>query len=35
MFFSEGKVSIAERTSEKKDKRNEKCVFEGHLSKLK
>jgi hypothetical protein len=35
MFFSEGKVAIAERTSSKKDKLNDKCVFEGHLTKLK
>lgn len=35
MFFSEGKLSIAERTSEKKEKTNQKCLFEGHLMKLK
>jgi hypothetical protein len=35
MFFSEGKLSVAERTSEKKEKRNDKCSFEGHLTKLK
>jgi hypothetical protein len=35
MFFSEGKLSIAERTSEKKEKTNNKCIFEGHLTKLK
>ena len=35
MFFSEGKVSIAERTSGKKEKLNDKCVFEGHLTKIK
>lgn len=35
MFFSEGKLSIAESTSEKKDSRNDKCLFEGHLTKLK
>jgi hypothetical protein len=35
MFFSEGKLSIAERTSEKKEKTNNKCLFEGHLTKLK
>lgn len=35
MFFTEGKLSIAERTSEKKEKNNDKCMFEGHLTKLK
>jgi hypothetical protein len=35
MFFTEGKLSIAERTSEKKEKTNNKCLFEGHLTKLK
>jgi hypothetical protein len=35
MFFTEGKLSIAERTSEKKEKTNNKCIFEGHLTKLK
>jgi hypothetical protein len=35
MFFSNGKLSVAERTSEKKEKRNDKCIFEGHLTKLK
>ncbi|MFM7661787.1 MAG: hypothetical protein ACKO6A_03905 [Bacteroidota bacterium] len=35
MFFTEGKLSIAERTSEKKEKTNDKCIFEGHLTKLK
>jgi hypothetical protein len=35
MFFTEGKLSIAERTSEKKDKQDLKCIFEGHLTKLK
>jgi len=35
MFFSEDKVAIAERTSAKKEKLNDKCVFEGHLTKLK
>jgi hypothetical protein len=35
MFFTEGKLSIAERTSEKKEKTNDKCFFEGHLTKLK
>jgi hypothetical protein len=35
MFFTEGKLSVAERTSEKKEKNNEKCMFEGHLTKLK
>ena len=35
MFFSDGKLSITERTSEKKEKTNLKCLFEGHLTKLK
>lgn len=35
MFFSKGKVAIAERTSERKEKMNDLCVFEGHLKKLK
>jgi hypothetical protein len=35
MFFTDGKLSIAERTSEKKEKTNNKCIFEGHLTKLK
>jgi hypothetical protein len=35
MFFSAGKVAIAERTSAKKEKLNDKCIFEGHLTKLK
>jgi hypothetical protein len=35
MFFSENKLAVTERTSEKKEKKNEKCVFEGHLTKLK
>lgn len=35
MFFSDGKLSITERTSEKKEKTNQKCLFEGHLTKLK
>jgi hypothetical protein len=35
MFFSDNKLAVTERTSEKKEKKNEKCVFEGHLTKLK